>query len=729
MSRILASATPNLSEDIALHIRNGKIKNAGAVSPYFACLFPLLENLGWNNYHRDLIEALPHYASHLDLAEFRNVMVSLGYESHFFKGKISEISEKLLPALFVNNQGQVLLLIEKHGDEFRYFDGRKNDYFQQKITGKGKVYLFTDSGLTHAVCEIESEEWFASLIQRFKSHIKDLLLMTLILNSIIICVPLFIMTVYDKVIGSKSIDTLPYLVSGIAFALCIELFIRLLRANTLARVSGRIDFLIGSLSFRQIISLPPIMTDRSSVTAQLSKIREFDSIRDFFAGQTAIMLLEAPFILLFIFIIAMLAGWLAIIPVIMTLCYIMFSVILLPKMRRDLHHASRARILREQILMETFNGLRELKALGAEGIWLERFKETTADAIISGEKAAMDRAVLTSITNMLMLLSATFILAFGTLQVMEGAMSVGALIAVMTLSWRVLAPIQGVFLGYFRFETILNGIRDLNSLMSIKTESHGRKSSLMSGNIKGQVNFDRVSFKYGPEFDPALIGVSFNIPDKKFLAIVGHNGSGKSTILKLINGMYQMQSGTVYIDNIDTRQFNSSDLRRLVAYVPQNPNLFRGTIAQNLRLKDPLATDDDLRLACFKTGIIKMIESLPDGFNTMVGDENTLRLPGGLIRGICIARAFVRKSPILLLDEPGSGLDSDSDEALMLQLRSIKGQMTVIMVSHRPSHIKLADGLLLIERGMVKGMYDPAEYYRKKDAEKPEVINRRMKVG
>ncbi len=712
MNSVLKIKTPILSEDFANALRHGDIKNAGKISPYFACLFPLLETLGWTDYQRDVIESLPHYSNHLDLTDLRNVLVNLGYESQDMIVNIKDIKPQLLPALFIGNKGQIFLLLERNEKSFNYYDGNKKDYVSGPLKGTGTIYVFTDTNLTHAVSNAQSEEWFSSLIRRFQSLIKHLLAMTFVLNLITISVPIFIMSVYDKIIGSKSLDSLPYFVAAIALAFVIEFGFRLLRATTLATIAGRIDYLIGSLSFKQILGLPPIMTERSSVTSQLSKIREFDSIREFFVGQSATAVLEIPFIIMFITVIAILGGWLALIPCMMALGYIIFGLFWLPLMRRHLRNSALSRTAREKMLMETFGGLRELKATGSEDIWLERFKETTADVIVSNRTANIDHAILNSVTSTMMMLSATLILAFGTLQVMSGVMSVGALIAVMTLSWRVQAPLQGIFISYFRFETVLTGIKDLNALMSINTEKHGRKSSLLSGKIEGHVTFDRVSFKYGPALDPAVIGISFNIKPKTFVAIAGHNGSGKSTILKLINGMYPMQSGTVYIDNVDTRQFNPSDLRRMVAYVPQNPSLFRGTIAQNLRLKDPLATDDDIRLACFKTGILKMIEGLPDGFNTIVGDEYTLSLPGSLVRGICIARAFVCKSPILLLDEPGSALDSDSDEALMLQLKSIKGQITVIMVSHRPSHIKIADCVLEIERGMSKRMRTPKDFYK-----------------
>lgn len=702
--------TPLLSEEYADAIREGRTEDAGRLSPYMACLLPLLTTLGWRDAKRDVLEALPHYAAHLDLTDLRNVLVNLGYDSRPLPVKLQSLERRLLPGVFVGNDGRVLMLAELDGDTYRYFDGSANARGEGPLRGSGTLYALTDRAGERDVRELSDTPWFTDLLTRFSKLLKHLLLMTFVLNIVAVCVPLFVMFVYDRIIAAKALDSLIYVVAGITFALLIELAVRLVRSTTLGTIAGRIDYLVGTASFRQILLLPPIMTDRSSVTAQLSKLRQFDAVRDFFAGQSAAILIEAPFVFLFLLVIGILGGWLAIVPCLTAFAYVAFGAFWMPRMRRHLRVASAARTEREQILMETFSGLRELKALGAEHIWLERFSESTTDAVIANRDAAIDQAVLTSLTNTLMLLSATVILGFGTLQVMDGAMSVGALIAVMALSWRVQTPVQGIFLACFRFESIANGIRDLNQLFAIPIELSGRKASLMAREYKGQITFDRVSFRYGQKLDPALIGVSFSVPPRGFLAVVGSNGSGKSTLLKLVNGLYPIQSGQVFIDGVDSRQFNASDLRRIVAYVPQNPSLFRGSIAQNLRLKDPMATDDDLRLACFKTGILRMVEALPDGFDSMVGDENTLRLPGGLIRGICIARAFVRRSPVLLLDEPAAGLDNDNDEALMLQLRALRGHTTVVMVSHRPSHIRLADRVLVIDRGIAKRICQPDEY-------------------
>ncbi len=305
------------------------------------------------------------------------------------------------------------------------------------------------------------------------------------------------------------------------------------------------------------------------------------------------------------------------------------------------------------------------------------------------------------------------VLTLGTLKVMSGEMSIGALIAIMALLWRVLSPLQGVCLAMLQIDQITQSIKQLNQLMRVPSEPNSHKAGLLMPKIKGKITFDRVTFRYGPNEDPALIGASFSIEPGEFIAIVGGNGSGKSTVLKLVAGMYCAQAGTLAIDDTDVRQMNAVDLRRVIAYMPQKPSLFYGTIAQNIRLNQPLATDNQLELAARQAGILSSVMRLPNGFDTLVGDHTTSRLPSGLINGICLARSYLRQAPIFLLDEPGTSLDKVTDQNLIDHLNQTRGNQTVLMVSHRPSHIKLADRAIVLVNGMVAhdGTSDEAVKY------------------
>ena len=576
---------------------------------------------------------------------------------------------------------------------------------------KGSVYLFTDIRPTHAVpaSNQSADSWFGDTVSHFKKLIKHLLAMTFILNIIALAVPLFIMVVYDNVIGARSLNSLPYLIGGLSIALGVELVLRTLRSKTIGMVAGRLDYIIGVETVKKLLHLPPQLTERASVSSQLSRLKQFESVRDLFSGSAASLFLELPFVLFFIFVLALLAGEIAYVPLIMVVVYFVLSVMWYPGLSKDLKYAGQARTARQRLLMDTFSGLRELKALGAEGAWKEIFREVSGQAMLASYKTSMKHSVINSVSQSLMSLAGIAVLTIGTLKVMNGEITIGILIAVMALLWRVLSPLQGICLSVLQIDQVVQSIKQLNQLMKLNTESVGNKTELLMPNIKGHVRFDRVSFRYGPKSDAALLGVSIDVMPNEFIAIVGENGSGKSTILKLIAGMYRAQSGILAIDGTDVRQFNAADLRRLIAYVPQKPTLFRGTIAQNLRLTNPLATDEEIMGAARAADIYDSIEKMPKGFNTMVGETSSVKFSASLIHGICLARAYIRQAPILLLDEPSDSLDMVSDRRLIKQLTERKGNQTIVMVSHRPSHIELADKVVLLSQGMVKLVGTPAE--------------------
>ncbi len=701
-----------LSERLANSIRNSAFSKAAEISPYAACIMPILSELGWRSYKRELIEAIPHFADHLDLVDLRNMLVTLGYESDEKKTTVGKLNSSLLPCLFESESGGLYVISKKEGDEVTYFDGHKNDYFTGNILKeKGTAYLFTDMHPTHAMTgqEQSADQWFIQILKRFRKLVKHLFAMTFMLNIIAMFVPLFIMVVYDNVIGSRSTNSIPFLMAGIGIALICELIFRLVRSKTLGLLAGRLDYIIGVETFKKILSLPPGLTERSTVISQLSRLRQFESIRDFFTGPSATLFLELPFVLLFIALLFLLGGSIAFVPIVMIAIYLIFGWLWFPGLNKKLVHAGHARSARQRMLMETFSGLRELKSLGAEGAWLELYRESSGEAMTRTYKTSTSHALINSIAQSLMTIAGISVLTLGTLKVMAGDMTIGALIAVMALIWRVLAPLQGVCLAMLQIDQITQSIKQLNQLMRVPSEQNSYKAGLIMPKISGKIVFDRVTFRYAQNDDPALIGASFTINPGEFVAIVGGNGSGKSTVLKLVAGMYRTQAGMLSIDDTDVRQMNATDLRRVIAYMPQKPSLFYGTIGQNIRLNQPLATDRQLIQAADQAGILNAINKLPKGFETLVGDHTTSRLPSGLVNGICLARSYIRQAPIFLMDEPGTSLDKITDQNLMKHLEKMRGKQTILMVSHRPSHIQLADRAIVMMNGMVAHVGTPGE--------------------
>jgi len=704
--------THDFSERFSDALRNNQLDDFAAGSPFAASIYPLLKALGWKNIRRELIEALPHFAEGIDLVDVRNILVNMGYESAPMKVSVKELKPELYPVLYVTEDDRVLVLIDRDGDEVEYYDCDKESAESVKISflpQKGTAYLFTHSPSNAEQGVGGQTSWFAGMISRFRRLVLHLFAMTFVINLVALMVPLFIMVIYDKVIGAKSLESLPLLVSGVAILILADLVMRFFRAKIMGAVSGRMDYLIGVETFKQLLFLPPIYTERSTVTAQLSRLKQFEAVRDFFTGPNASIVMELPFVLMFLIAIGFLAGPIALIPLLMAIAYIVVGFLWLPSLNKKVLRSGKARTQRQGMLIQTFDGRKEIKSIGSEAVWQGKFRELSGEAIQSNYKTFIANSFMTNLSQSIMTLTGLAVMGLGAISVMEGGMSIGALIATMALVWRALSPIQGAFLSISKFEQTVLAIKQIDQLMRLKIEQKDAFSGLMSKEQFASIKMERVSFRYGPDQDPVLLGVSFDVAPGEMLAIAGYTGAGKSTLIKLLVGMYKPQAGSLLFNGQDIRQLNTMELRRSIAYVPQTVQIFHGTIAQNIRLNNGLASDTDLEVAAEKAGVLEDILKLPEGFNTRIGDNAINKFPPGFIRAIAITRALASSAKIILFDEPGASLDDESDARFMKQLETLKGDRTVIMVSHRPSHIRLADKAVLLDKGAVQFMGAPNE--------------------
>jgi ATP-binding cassette subfamily C protein/ATP-binding cassette subfamily C protein LapB len=316
-------------------------------------------------------------------------------------------------------------------------------------------------------------------------------------------------------------------------------------------------------------------------------------------------------------------------------------------------------------------------------------------------------------------LSALSMLVWGAARVIDGAMTVGALIAVMALAWRVLAPIQTTALALAKLNQIGAAIRQTNQFFKLREEFQTVTKSLKRSQEKGAVAFNRVSFRYDQGAEPALLGVSFAVQPGEAFAITGANRSGKTTLFKLLLGLHTPQAGHVTVDGVDVRQVDPRRLRRRIAYAPQAIHLFYGTIRQNLTFGHPSASDELVARAVEMAGLQPFIDKLPQGLDTRIGDGATDRLPRGFARRLTIARALARPSDILLLDEPEQGLDADGERMLTELFAALEGKTTILLVTYRPSFAALASRAAWTNGGVIEALGPPAEVMKRARPEQP----------
>jgi ATP-binding cassette subfamily C protein/ATP-binding cassette subfamily C protein LapB len=716
-----AAVPPGPAPVEAAPVSRGELASLKIATDLSNCVLPLLRALNWRGDPRHVAEALPHFVDSLDITSFRNVMAALHYQSRPVNLRLSDIDPRLMPCLFLPEGRDALVALGLEVGHIRVFDGGLNAYTKvPPERWKGVAYFFQRLEEDEFLPQAQKVGWMTAVGERFRALFYQTLAITCILNILALVTPLFVMAVYDKVIATGSMTTLFYLTFGVVIALVCDLVLREIRSRITAFIGARLDNIVGNAIFQKILFLPPALTERASIGAQVARIKDFESIREFFTGPMALMLFEMPFTIIFFIAIAFLGGPLVFIPIGMLALFALLGAIVTPLIRSNVARAGRSSSKRQELVVETLNTMRAVKYCGAERTWLERYRALSAKAALSSFVTAQLSALVQTIAHVLMTGSGIATIVFGVFRVLNGDMTVGGLVAVMILVWRVLSPLQVGFISLTRLTQIKSSITQINNLMNIRGEREPHALVTPLKRFAGHVSFNRVSLRYSPESDPALVGVSFEVKAGEIVAVVGGNGSGKSTILKLITGIYNPQAGNVRIDNMDIRQLDVIELRHAVSYVPQTFQFFYGTIAQNLRLAYPVASDEDLRWACEQAGVLEDVLKLEQGsgkwkrtgFDVRIGDASAAQMPTSLLQRLNLARGYLKRAPILLFDEPGNGLDFAGDQRFMQTVDSLRGNTTVFIVTHRPSHLRIVDKIIWLDSGAVRA-FGPAAEVRK----------------
>ncbi len=681
------------------------------------CIVPLLEALHWRGDPRHVAEAIPHFVDHIDATAFRNIMATLHYETRPVSIALNKIDPRLFPCIFLPVDGDAMVLLSLQQGRVNIYDGGKAAYGEiDRSSLSGTALFLTVVDADELLPTQQKVGWFRAVTERFRSLFYQTLGITLILNILALATPMFVMGVYDKVVATGSMPTLAFFAIGVGIAILCDLVLRYIRTRILAFIGARLDNIVGIAIFHKILFLPPALTERATIGAQVARIKDFETIRDFFTGPMALTLFELPFVVIFIIVIAYLGGPVAFVPIIMIALYGILTLIFTPLIRAAVSKAARAGARRQELVVETLGGMRAVKYCGAEAVWLERYRTLSAKAALHGFAASQYSSLVQTMSHVLMVAAGVGTIVFGVFRILNGDMSIGGLVASMMLVWRVLGPLQTAFVSMSRIAQVKASIGQINNLMNIRAEREQHSKLNPIKRMEGFVSFNRVSIRYSPEADPALVGVTFDIDPGEVVTIVGGNGSGKSTVLKLMVGMYQAQAGSIRIDNQDIRQMDPIELRHAISYVPQSLQFFYGTISQNLRLAHPTATDEDLRWACFKAGVLDEIDNLKQGsgkwqrqgFEIRIGDSGAGQMPTSLLQRLNLARGYLKRAPIMLFDEPGNGLDFEGDQAFMRMIDEMRGETTCLIVTHRPSHLKLSDKIVWLDYGNVRA-FGPAQ--------------------
>lgn len=671
------------------------------------CLIPLLKALDWQGQPRYLAEALPHLPRELDLSGLCSVMSNLELLPRHFHTTLTALDSRLMPCLFMAPDSPAMVILDRlPGGELRVYNGGTGCYETRDADGQdlaGEAYLFKKQEPADRKTQ-GNQSWFWGLIWRLRKHLLLTMGLTIVSTALALTPPLFVKSIFDTVVPSGDLVLGASLTLGVLITIGLDWLLRGLKNRILAYVGGRTEYVLGTSVFERIVCLPATSTDGASINRQVGRIKNLESLRDFFLGPLVLIAFDLPASIVMLIALAVVNPWVVLVILAAIGAYVLLWLGSRTLIQNSVARASHLSATRGEFVNETLSNMRAIRNAGAGATWLQRFQEISGKTVLSSFLDHQARTRIGGAAQVLGMSTGLLSLATSAYLAIVGQLSGGAMIATMMIVWRLTGPIQNVFLAATSLIRTRTNIRQIENLMRLPIERDSGVNQIVRPELNGALNFSRVSFRYTNDADPALLGINFSVEPGQLVVITGANGVGKSTLLKLIVRVYIPQAGTIRLDNVDIRQLSAADLRSRVSYMPQNCEVFYGTVAQNLRLVHPAATEEEVRWAVDMAGLTADIEALPHGFETRISNSRSEQLPYGFRQRLMLARTMLKPAPVVLLDEPGTGMDHAGEEALIRCIEWLRGRATVLIVSHRPGHMRMADRVIYMENGAVTAM-------------------------
>jgi ATP-binding cassette subfamily C protein LapB len=678
--------------------------------PLLDCLVELTRLHGSPWTHEALSAGLPLVENRLTPSLLPRAAHRAGLSARVLRRNLDEIPERLLPAILLLNDKRACLLLERLPDgqyKVRFPEGGES---VETLSEAELIEIYTGVMLivrprfrfdlrTPEMGKIRERHWFWGVVFDNWRIYRDALIAALLINIFALAMPLYSMNVYDRVVPNHAMETLWVLALGATLVLGFDFVLRTARGYILDVASKRIDVTLSALIMERVLGIR--MSARpASVGSFTANLRAFESVRDFIASASITTLVDLPFVLIFFLVLIWISPWLVLPPLIGAILIIAFAWLAQAKMNQLVELTQRASAQRNATLVESMVGLETIKIMGAESEMQRRWERATQFLAQIGGRLKLMSTTTVNFAQAITQLVSVVIVIVGVYLLIEGQLSMGGIIAASMLAGRAMAPlgqVAGLLMQYQNAKTSLGAVE---SHMQMPIERPANSNFLHRESFRGDIEFRNVTFKYEGRDDIALNNVSFKMKAGEKLAIIGRIGSGKSTIEKLILGLYQPTEGSVLVDGIDTRQIDPAELRRAVGYVPQDPLLFFGTLRQNIAMGAPYAEDSHIIAAADLAGISEFVNAHPRGFEMPISERGE-SLSGGQRQAISIARAALNDPPIFMLDEPSSAMDHQSEERLKSRLRTYLVGKTMILVTHRTSLLELVDRLIVIDQGQL----------------------------
>lgn len=680
-------------------------------NPLLDCLV-LLSKYFFNPHTADGIAAgLPITDNAMTPALFQRAAKRIGISSRFVKRSLVKIPDMVMPAVLLlkDEQACVLLSIDTSkglATLLRPESGEgevviSTEALAESYTGYcffvRPLYQFDKRSEHKEDQESKKGHWFWGTISGSWRIYRDVFIASLMINIFAVASPLFVMNVYDRVVPNNAFDTLWVLAIGAAVVYLFDFLLRTLRAYFIDIAGKKSDILISAAIFSKVNNIT--MASRpKSVGAFAKNLQEFESIRDFITSASITTLVDIPFMFLIVGVIWLIGGPVGYIPIITISLILLYSIIIQIPLRRSIEESQKTASQKNAVLIESLYNAESVKLNNAEGVMQKQWENAVGNIADWGVKTRQLSQSSSSFAMVAQQLTTVIIVIVGVYQIAEGNMSMGALVACVMLTGRALGPMAQVASLATRYNQAKTAFSSLNEIMSSPVENPDDINFVHRPVFKGDFQFEAVDFSYPEQEQAAVSAINISIKQGEKVAIIGRIGSGKSTLGKLMTGLYVPDKGAVRVDGVDLRQVNPTDLRRNVGSVSQDVSLFYGSIKDNIVMGVPYMEDDAIIRAADLSGVSEFANRKANGLDSIVGERGAL-LSGGQRQSIAIARALLFDPPILILDEPTASMDNTTESRMKRRLIEGVKDKTVILITHKASMLDMVDRIIVMDNG------------------------------
>ena len=712
----LPSATPKMASQAS-----ASVGNLATASP------PISDMDAITDLHDHLILAVQHLLSlsgmafstgavrdladltreHFDPLAAVSALRHVGFDASYGEMAPKRLRPSHCPAIGFTNSGTAVVIVEiaESGTVITRRFGTLDALAEQQqtlaeFTQELQPYIILARNVHASAKPNGKNEWFWGSLLRGKWLYAQVLFAAALTNFLGLSTSLFIMVVYDRVVPNEAIESLIALTIGVLVALGFDFIIKTLRAQFVDKAGKRADARMSRLIFDKILTMK-LDSRRQKSGAMASIVREFDTLREFFTSATLIAFVDLPFVFFFIWVISLISGPLAIVPLIAVPIVLVVGIGVQPLFARITESSMQSNMSKQSVLVETLNGLETVQATGSGRLMRRRFEEAAdAQSDLGLKNRMLSQFVINSAASVQQLAQIAIIF-YGVFLIKDGIITMGAMIAAVILTGRALAPLSQLASAMSRANAAREAYKSLSVVMSsdvgLIAESRPRLSRPY---LQGNIELKGVSYAFPGASAPIIEDFSLKIPAGQKVAILGRMGSGKSTVSRLISGLIEPTSGAILVDGVDLRQIDKSDIRRNIGVMLQEAWLFSGTIKENLQMGFYEYDDAHILDVARIAGVDEFVANHPQGYDMELRERGD-GLSGGQRQSINLARALLHTPNLLVLDEPTSSMDPASEKLVIDRLKAWAGNRTVVMITHRNTLLELCDRVLVIEQGKI----------------------------